>query len=214
MDTTNTIEIAVRTIHMQPPLVLPDTSVKRISLIENEEADTIISHEAMLRRKAYQNTTIRTDEAFYNDSDMKSMYYLVVVFDQLSNTPLLSARYYFHKPVIEKYLRGDLGTELNYSYLNTKFNLHNFPEGRIFLADRLSGNLSCSIYRQNRTNIFSTYYTEIINKNKECFLLLMVRKDKGDKQLLKYLKMGFVAIGSTLHKGKEHSVIIGDLRDA
>jgi hypothetical protein len=42
----------------------------------------------------------------------------------------------------------------------------------------------------------------------------MVRKENKDKQLLKYLKLGFVLIGSTMHKSKEHSIIIGDLKKA
>jgi hypothetical protein len=40
----------------------------------------------------------------------------------------------------------------------------------------------------------------------------MVRKEKHNKQLSKYLKLGFVLMGSTIHKGKEHSIILGDLK--
>ena len=101
--------------------------------------------------------------------------------------------------------------ELTLTYNGEKFNLDSFNEN-IFLADRLSGNIKSSIYRKNRNKIFYLCYTEIVSKNKNCTLLLMVRKERGDKQLNKYLKMDFSILGSTLHKGKEHTIIIRDLK--
>ena len=213
MDTKNNFEIRVQTIQMQPPILLADNTIQRQSLTKEKKVKNLISLEAFLRRVAYKNTTIKTDEFFFDDSDMQSEYYLVVVYDKISNTPLLSARHYFDKSVIAKYLKGDNALEIELSYLGEKFNLNSYPEGNIFLADRLSGNINSSIYRQYRNNIFSLYYSEIVNNNKNCMLLLMVRKEKRDKQLSKYINMGFTLIGSTLHKGKEHQIILRDLKN-
>ena len=214
MDTKDVFEITVRTIQMQPPLLLPDNTIKRQSQIKEESVGSLISFEAFLRRAAYKNTTIKTDESFFDDSDMKSEYNLVVVYDKPSNTPLLSARHYFDKSVIAKYLKGDNGLEIEHSRLGTEFNLDGYPTGKVFLADRLSGHINSSIYRQYRNNIFKLYYSEIVNNNKNCTLLLMVRKENHDKQFSKYLNMGFTLIGSTLHKGKVHSIILRDLQNA
>ena len=213
MDTIDILDITLRTIQMQPPILLADNTIQRQSLTKEKKVKNLISLEAFLRRVAYKNTTIKTDEFFFDDSDMQSEYYLVVVYDKISNTPLLSARHYFDKSVIAKYLKGDNALEIELSYLGEKFNLNSYPEGNIFLADRLSGNINSSIYRQYRNNIFSLYYSEIVNNNKNCMLLLMVRKEKRDKQLSKYINMGFTLIGSTLHKGKEHQIILRDLKN-
>ncbi len=214
MDTKDIFDITVRTIRMQPPILRADTTTKRQSQIKEEKIESLISHETFLRRAAYKNTTIKTDESFFNDSDMKSEYYLVIVYDKTSNTPLLSARHYFDKSIIAKFLKGDNDLEIELSYLGEKFNLDSNPDSKVFLADRLSGNISSSIYRKYRSYIFSLYYSEIVNNNKNCTLLLMVRKEKRNKQLSKYLSIGFTLLGSTLHKGKEHSIILRDLKNA
>lgn len=211
MTTKEMLDIEVKSIQMQPAILLADNTTKRQSLIKEEQVENLISYEAFLRKAAYKNTTIKTDESFFDDSDMKSEYYLVVVYDKTSCTPLLSARHYFDKAIISKLLKGDNDIEIELSYLGEKFNLDSYPEGYIFLADRLSGNISSSIYRKYRANIFSLYYSEIVNNNRNSSLLLMVRKEKSDKQLGKYLSLGFTIIGSTLHKGKVHSIILRDL---
>jgi hypothetical protein len=200
-------DIVVRTIQMQQPILLANNTVLRQSLIKEEEVEKLLSHETFLRRTAYKHTTIKTDESFFDDSDMKSVYFLVVVYDRASNTPLLSSRYYFEKSLIAKFLKG----ENNFEIEPSKFNLDSYSDGKIFLADRLSGNINNSIYRKYRSNVFSLYYSEIATNNKNRTLVLMVRKEKRDKQLSKYLDMGFTLIGSTLHKGKEHSIILRDL---
>jgi hypothetical protein len=212
MSTKEVFDIKIKTVQMQPPIQSAENETKRQSLIKNEIVENLISHETFLRRTAYKNTTIKTDNSFFDDTDMTSEYYLVVVYEQNSNIPLLSSRYYFNKFVITKYLKGDNNSEADLIYLGEKFNLDNYKEGNIFLADRLSGNVKSSIYRQCRNRIFMLFYSEMVNTNKNCKLLLMVRKEKHDKQLSKYLKIGFVLIGSTLHKGKEHSIILGDFK--
>lgn len=211
MDTKEIFEINVRTIQMYPPVLLTNNTIKRQSKNKDEQVKNLVSFEALLRRTAYKNTIIKTDESFFNDSDMKSEYYLVVVYDAESNIPLLSARHYFDKSSIAKFLKGDNNMETELFYHNEKFNLNNYPKGKIFLADRLSGNINSSIYRKNHRKIFSLYYSEILNNNKNSTLLLMVRKVKHDKQLSKYLSMGFTILGSTIHKDKEHNIILRDL---
>jgi hypothetical protein len=144
---------------------------------------------------------------------MKLEYYLVVVYDKKSMTPLLSARHYFDKTVISKYIKGNSDQKNELSFLDKKFTLENYPDGSVFLADRLSGNINSIIYRNYRNIIFLKYYSEILNNNRNCTILLMVRKEKGDKQLSKYLHLGFVILGSALHNGKEHHVILRNLKD-
>lgn len=196
---------------MQSPCTSVDNRQKRKAVTNSEAFQNLIAMESLLRRKAYKNTTINTDESFFDDSDMKSEYYLVIVYDKISNIPLLSARHYFYKSLIAKFLKGDHPLEPALTYLDEKFNLDAYSDGSVFLADRLSGNISSSIYRQHRNRIFSLYYSEIVNKNKNCTLLLMARKEKRDKQLSMYLNMGFVLIGSIMHKGKVHSIILRNL---
>jgi hypothetical protein len=206
-------EINIQTIQMQPPKKGTSRGAERIASKHDQLTEVLIAKEAFLRRLAYKNTTIKTDQSFFDDSDMHSEYYVVVIYDKLTDTPLLSSRYYFDKLVITKCLKGDNEEEMELSYLGKKFNLDNYQEGNIFLADRLSGNVKNFIYRYHRNEIYSLYYSEVLNKNKNRTLLLMVRREKGDKQLSKYLKLGFVLIGSTLHKGKEHSIILHDLKN-
>lgn len=206
MDTNDLFDITVQTIHMQIPILSTNNTTKRQSYIKDWKVESLISNEAFLRRNAYKNSTIKTAESFFDDSDMKSEYYLVIVYDKASNTPLLSARHYFDKSSIAKFIKGDDDLETKLS----DFNPASFPDGKLFLADRLSGNISSSIYRRYRSNIFSLYYSELVNKNKNCTLLLMVRKEIHNKQLSKYLNLGFIPIGSTLHNGKEHTIIVRD----
>jgi hypothetical protein len=197
---------------MQPSLLTGSAGRKPTQITDNE--GVLIEYEAFLRKTAYKNSPIKTDDSFFDDSDMLSDYYLTVVYDQLSNTPLLSSRYYFDKTVIEKYLKGDLQSEPNLTYKGEKFNLHAYPSHTIFLADRLSGNTDHVIYKPNRSTIFALYYSEIVTRNKNCFLLLMVRQTEEDKQLKNYLQLGFERMGSTLHKGKAHHIIMADLKNA
>jgi hypothetical protein len=213
MKTNEVSEILVRTIRMQAPIILDDSSTKRQAQISDEQVERLISFEETLRKTAYKNTTIHTDKSFFDDSDMKLEYYLVVVYDKKSMTPLLSARHYFDKTVISKYIKGNSDQKNELSFLDKKFTLENYPDGSVFLADRLSGNINSIIYRNYRNIIFLKYYSEILNNNRNCTILLMVRKEKGDKQLSKYLHLGFVILGSALHNGKEHHVILRNLKD-
>jgi hypothetical protein len=171
-----------------------------------------VEQENYLRRSAYRNTSIKVTEDFFNDLDMKAEYLLTLVREKNAKIPLLSSRYYFDKAVIEKYLKGDKGDETDLNYRGKKFDLNDFKDDQLFLADRLSGNVNSEFYRKHRTLIFQIYYSGMVNNNQGRFLLLMVRKEKGDKQLTKYLTIGFENLGSTIHKGKEHTIILAEVK--
>jgi hypothetical protein len=214
MDTKDNIDLSVNIIQMQPPIPGPDNTTTRQWENKDEKTKNLVSFEAALRRSAYQNTTINTDEFFFDDTDMHSDYYLVVVYDNKSDTPLLSSRHYFDKTIISNYLKGDYCVAPELTYLGEKFDLNRYSEGSIFLADRLSGNMDHAIYQQHRKRIFSMYHQAIFKNYFDCSLLLMVRKEKQEPQLSKYLQLGFSVIGSTIHKGKEHSIILMDFKNA
>ena len=199
-----------KTIRMQKPVALADNSVEREAAFGVDE--NLVPLEAFLRRKAYRNTSIKTGESFFDDSDMTSEYYLIVIYDKKSNTPLLSARYYYDKTTISQCLMGDESAISENPDSNNPLNIDAFADGSIFLADRLSGNISCSIYRRNRDYIFLLLYAEILQHNQDRKFILMARSEKGEKLLSKYLRLGHHTIGSTKHKGKKHWILLGDLK--
>jgi hypothetical protein len=204
--------ITVKTIRMQIPIILNGNNTERKPAVGEEVYEEIVSLEAFLRKKAYKNTIIKTSNSFFDDSDMKSEYYLIVVYDELTKTPLLSSRYYFNKSIIANYLKGDSHSVVESNDFVEILDLNNYKDGEIFLADRLSGNISSDVYRKNRNQIFTLFYSEITAYNKNGKLILMVRKEKKDKLLSKYVCLGFNVIGSVMHNGREHWVIIGDLK--
>ena len=112
MELSTMIDIEVRSIQMQPPILLPDSTLKRVSKTQEKHEEYLILLESYLRRTAYKNTTIKTDRTFFDDSDMKADYTLVVVYDKISETPLLSTRHYFEKSTISKFLKGDNNLEI------------------------------------------------------------------------------------------------------
>jgi hypothetical protein len=164
----------------------------------------LIEHESFLRKLAYKNTPIQTSGAFFDDSDMQADYFLLVIYDNSTATPLLSTRYYFDSERIAECLRGDGGTGIIPEALQNELQS---GTTKVFLADRLSGNLSSSIYRENRKAIFSLLYSTIFNSYPECTLVLMVRKEPGNKLLEKYTAIDFSIQGSVNHKGKPHWII-------
>ena len=194
--------IKSKTVHLQKPYGM----VKRKLVIENEFHNDLISKEEVSRKSAYKNSTILTNDSFFDDSDMQSDYYLVIVYDKRLNIPLLTARYYYDKSTISKSLSGD-------NNIDTKniLNLETIQDGHIFLSDRLSGNPNSSEYRRHRQYIFLLFYVEILLRNKGKQFILMARKEKYDKLLNKYLQIGLQIIGSNTHKGKEHWILLGDV---
>ena len=176
----------------------------RTALQNNDSNNQLIAYEAQLRKKAYSNSVININDSFFDDSDMIADYYLVVVYDQISHTPLLSARYFYDKTTIEKYLKGDLESSPPPIFNNNPFNLSDYKNDTIFLADRLSGNITHPLYRAYRKELFNTFYNEIKRCNLDKTLILMVREDK---QVKKYIALEFNMIGNVIHKGLMHTII-------
>lgn len=199
------LNIKAKTIHMQKPLLLEDNTIKRLAFTENKHYEGLILKELHLRQFAYKNTSIKTGESFFDDSDMVSDYYLVVIYDKKLNTPLLSARYYYNKAIIAKCLTGENSYKVHENISN------DLKKEAMFLLDRLSGNIYSSIYRKYRDYIFMLLYTEIFVQNIDSKFILMARKEKYDKLLKKYLQIGCNIIGENIHKGKEHWILIGNV---
>lgn len=205
MHTEATTEIIVVTIKMQAPSFFNSKKLARQADIVNEINEKHISYEEFLRKTAYKDAPMKIDESFFNDSDMKSTYYLVVVYDKTSRTPLLSSRYYFDKAIISKAVNSTSCENVN---------MDQYKEGELFLADRLSGNTENPIYQKNRDYIFSLFYSEVLTRNRNSSLILMARKEKEDRLLNKYNRLGFETIGSKMHNGKDHWIVILDLKKA
>lgn len=197
---------------MLPPKILANNKTKKQAKINNLKVKNLIGHEDFLRRLAYKDTTIKTGEAFFNDSDMKLDYYLIIVYNKKLNIPLLSARYYFDRKLITKTISIESNKNIKQNYLNKEFDLNSFNEGELFLADRLSGNVHNTIYRQHRDYIVSSLYSEIFSNNKGSSFMLMARKEKNDKLQKKYLNLGFHIIGLKTHNEKGHWIMIKDLK--
>lgn len=170
----------------------------------------MVLKESASRKSAYAHTSIKTGESFFNDSDMKSDYYLIIIYCKRFNIPLLTARYYFDSSVISKSIKGE--QHENLTYLSKSVSDHKLKEDKIFLADRLSGNTASSLYRKYRNYIFLLFYAEILAHNKGCQYILMARKEKYEKLLMKYIRLGLNVVGITFHKGKEHWILLGDLK--
>lgn len=194
------MNLLVKTITVYPTLITDS---------RNHNSDSkIIAYERFLRKTAYKNTVIKINDSFFDDSDMQSIYYLCVIWDEDSNTPLLSCRYFYDQKLIKRYMQGDFGIDIPLNYDKSIFELNSYEQESIFLADRLSGNINSVIYRNNRNQLFSLLYHEIRTNNNNKTMLLMVREDLKNKQIQRYLKLGFLNLGSVLHKNKMHAVLL------
>lgn len=191
-------------------MIPPIRGISRRPTTDDLHSLQIIEKEKYLRQQAYKNTLLNTGPEFFDDSDMTSSYKLVVVYERLTGTPLLSARYFYNKPLIGNQMAGENNEVDHLSHKGKKFSIEEYKEDQIFLADRLSGNIKNQIYRENRTEIFSLLYSKIYNENKTSSLVLMVRKQGKDKQLNRYINLGFDILGSIKHKGKSHEILIAD----
>lgn len=200
------------TIPMARPEIKNDR-IERLPLVKTEKNNKLMEAESILRRSAYKNTTIKTGTAFFDDSDMLSEYYLTVIYDKRSGAPLLTSRYYFNKQIIDRTLRGDddKTPELMQGADKEIFEFH---EGDLFLADRLSGNISNAVYRRCRAYIFLLYYSELLKYNRGRKFIIMARKERSEKLLKKYLQLGFEKVGLTKHKNKEHWILISDFKQS
>lgn len=137
---------------MNKPSVTADNN-KRGAVVTNNKMEELILKENSLRKSAYKNSSIKTGESFFDDSDMKSDYYLIIVYHKTQKIPLLSARYFFDKSVIANCSKGDSNSENQQNNLKNPLNLNQFKENEVFLIDRLSGNINSSIYRKYRNYI-------------------------------------------------------------
>lgn len=176
-----------------------------------EAVKQLILKEEWLRKQAYKNTIIKTGKSFFDDSDMKLEYYLIIVYHQKSEIPLLSARYYFDRNLIIKILKGDAENSKKETDLHIS-DIKEFEAGRLFLADRLSANVSSSLYRSHRKYIHSLFYSELKAQNKKCSYIIMARKEKREKLLSNYLGWGLKTIGITTHNGKDHWILFGNFK--
>ncbi len=199
--------IRAQTIQLHQPVISFNGEVKRVAVAQNKQSQELIAYETFLRKAAYKNTIIKTGKSFFDDSDMLYDYFLVVVHDKKTNTPLLSARYYFDRSAINKCLRGDDNNETVTEILDK----YKFENLELFLSDRLSGNINSRVYRLHRSYIFLMFYLQIFTHNRNCKFILMARKEKFDKLLKKYMNLGLNTIGSTKHKGRDHWILLGDV---
>jgi hypothetical protein len=95
---------------------------------------------------------------------------------------------------------------------NPSINPYLYNGNELFLSDRLSGNTASKAYRRHHDYIFLLFYKEILRKNKSCKFILMARKEPQEKLLTKYLRLGLDVVGSNIHKGKAHWILLGDLK--
>jgi hypothetical protein len=194
------LDIKVKTIAMKPFAAEGRQSFHCDGLIEK-----LLSAEAVLRKQAYKNIQIKTDESFFNDSDMNGDYSLIIVYNKHSFTPLLTARYYSGPDIISRVMQGD-------DQKREKFNYE--CEAGTFLIDRMCANTASSIYRRKRSYINLLFYSELLVKNSKGSFLAMARKEKGDKLLKKYLRLGLHTVGQVKHKGREHWILSGSLKES
>ena len=204
--------IRAKTIHLQKPIVTVEKTVERKAIHENDFLKGLIEKEQVLRKFAYTNTSIKINDSFFDDSDLQTDYYLLIVYHKKTKTPLLSARYYFDKSLIHSYLKGDADIISNELLFWNVLDLDKFKQGDIFLSDRLSANHSSSIYRKHRTYIHTLFYSELCARNKTCKYVIMARKEKQEKLLANYLRWGLKIVGLTTLKEKEHWILLGDLK--
>lgn len=182
---------------------------QRIGVIDNHVERELILKENWLRKSAYRNAVINTGESFFNDTDMRSEYYLVIVYHKKSGTPLLSARYYFQNDLVSKALSVDNQKLVSEDLLHIN-DLTVLKNRKIFLADRLSGNISSKLYRRNRKFIHFLFYAELKARNKQHNYLIMARKEPGEKLRSNYTDWGLKVVNLVEHNGKPHWVLLGN----
>lgn len=180
----------------------------------SEISNDLVGYEDFLRRKAFKASTIDSDPSFFDNSDMISEYYLTVVYDKRTKTPLLSSRHFYHKETIQKKLLGENVKETKEFSNWNKINLENYKEGQIFLADRLSANSEHPLFIKNRNFIFLKYYKTLYKDNLGKNYFLMAKSEKFEKLLTKYIRLGLVIVGKSQHHKKVHWILFGDFNNS
>lgn len=171
------------------------------------EHNNLFNQEKELRRKAFNKVEMVKNESFFLDEDMTDSYYLTVVRDSKTNDTLLTSRHFFTKKVILESLKTDDSNALEWM----NFNLKQFKEGDILLADRLAGNIEHPIFQKNRDLIFSLYYWKFIQQHPGKSLILFARSEPYEPLLAKYIRIGFKLVGCVTHNKTPHWVIITEL---
>lgn len=178
-----------------------------------------VEYENKLRKSAYKDTALLSDDSsLIDDRDMSSSYDLVVVYHKKQKKPLLSARVYWNKEDIMKELRGDK-KDREFRILNPITNKYvewypnevdQYELGECFVVDRMSGKFTQELYRHNKNIIFSLLYREIYKrrKNAKVFYALALRSTK-ESLLSNYIRIGMRVIGITYYFGKQHWVLKG-----
>lgn len=155
--------------------------------------------ESELRRLAYRDTPIEVDSTFFDNSDLKVPYRILLIYDAASMTPLLSARYYFDDTRISKAIQG-----FKHPFLES-------GSDSMFLIDRMSANSSTELYRRNRNRIMAAFHMELFKHTRGRRFIAMARVEPGDKLMKKYRTLGMAELGKTMHQSKEHWVLAGDM---
>jgi hypothetical protein len=136
---------------------------------------------------------------------MSGNYYLLIVYSKYPFTPLLTARYYSNEDIISRVLKGDDEKGDGSSFKN---------KHGIFLIDRMCANTASSIYRRRRSYVNLLFYSMLLMKNSKRNFLAMARKEKGNKLLKKYLRLGLHVTGLVKHKGREHWLLRGSFKES
>jgi hypothetical protein len=200
------------TVYMQQPVeITPGVWKRKPTGAVDAFTENLLVLEEQLRRLAYSRTTVDVNESFFDDSDMSSEYRLVIIYDKNTGTPLLSARYYYDQETIFRYLKGDQTAENALSDHYLELNINDYGQGTLFLADRLSGNLDHPLFQQQRARIFLLFYLEMYKHNKTANFILMARKEKTERLLTKYLRLGLTVIGTNSLRGKVHWNLLGNM---
>ncbi len=195
----------------QPVEITPGVWKRKPTETIDAFTENLLVLEEQLRRLAYSRTTVDVNESFFDDSDMSSEYRLVIIYDKKTNTPLLSVRYYYDQETIFRYLKGDQASMATASEHYLELNVNDYGQGTLFLADRLSGNLDHPLFQQHRAQIFLLFYLEMFKHNKTAYFILMARKEKTERLLTKYLRLGLTVIGTNSLRGKDHWILLGNM---
>lgn len=200
------IDLKVKTIELS----MKSDQVSRFLIDNKETNEELLDHEGLLRRKAYLETALYFDDTLFDDSDMNGTYYLTVVYDDLTKTPLLSSRYYYNLDIIKNHLHGDMYFQHGWGFLEEKLDFEKLNKNKLFMADRLAGNYDNALYKSYHQMIFELYHKEIYTLNANSTILLLVRLHDS-KQLQKYNKLGFSSLGITPYHGIPHGVLMLDM---
>lgn len=209
--------IRAKTIDMKVPIKGRDGKAIRSPANAKSDITEYIRKEAFLRKAAFKRATIKMGDSFFDDSDMKAPYRLIVIYEKKTMTPLLTARYFFHKETILSDLKGDdpdyrmTDPDSNQPVEWSDLRLDEFEEGEVFLIDRLAGNFDAPLYNKYRYYIYFLFYKELfVHNSKIKFYYAMARRDRLEKLLSKYIRLGLRIAGMTKHKGKEHWILTAD----